>query len=85
MCVGACVRACVRACLCVIYTVLTDSQARDWFFIRMMRYLRSSRSRRIPSVRTCIYVVIMHTASKIKSVLAQVLFGLQNEIEIILT
>lgn len=34
----------------------TGPQARDWFFTRMMRYLRSSRSRRIPSLEEGIYL-----------------------------
>jgi len=34
-----------------LYVVLfTDPQSRDWFFIRMMKYLRSTRKRRLPSV-----------------------------------
>ena len=60
MCVHTRALVCVHACMFMLYhvlyiymcDVLIDSQARDWFFIRMMRYLRSSRSRRIPSVRT---------------------------------
>jgi len=30
--------------------LFTDPQSRDWFFIRMMKYLRSTRKRRLPSV-----------------------------------